>query len=76
MNAGILSQGQPLSALGLPDHVSEGAAPWRVGQMNVQSITVSQLAGPMGWYDVGVVVFDNERPTQMHPLHMCEHIAI
>jgi hypothetical protein len=76
MNTGHLTQGQAITALGQPDYNAEGAQPWRVGFHGVASITVSQLAGPMGWYDVAVIKWDNGRPDQLMPLHHCDYIAI
>ncbi len=45
-----LPQGQALSAISSPD---SGAGQFMLiaGQHDVESIEVSQLAGPMGWYD-------------------------
>ena len=75
MNEGLLQQGQPLSALGLPDYLAEGVSPFRVGSMCCTGIVVSQLRGPMGWYDVAVVTFSDQSPAQIHPLHLCDFIA-
>jgi len=75
MNVGHLKQGQALSAVQTPDYNADGATPWQVGTHGVKSITVSQLAGPMGWYDVAVIAWDNGRPDQIVPLHHCDHIA-
>ena len=46
------------------------------GQHGVESIEVSQLAGPMGWYDVAVVHWDDDRADQIHPLHMMDFIQV
>lgn len=73
---GLLSQGQPLSAIGLPDYMAEGTSPFQTGQCGVKAITVLQLRGPMGFYDVAVVEFDDSRSPQIHPLHQCDFIAI
>ncbi len=74
MHEGLLQQGQPLNGLGLPDYMAEGACPWVVGRLGCRAITVSQLRGPMGWYDVAVVEFDTDQPPQIHPLHLCDFI--
>ncbi|PCJ24105.1 MAG: hypothetical protein COA96_10190 [SAR86 cluster bacterium] len=70
MNDGILQQGQPLTAVGLPN---EGSF-WRAGTMGCRAITVSQLRGPMGWYDVAAIEYDGDKLTTIHPLHLCDHI--
>lgn len=76
MSEGLLLQAQPLTAIGLPDYVSEGSRLFRVGENGVRAITVSQLRGPMGFYDIAVIEWvEDIRPT-IYPLHQCEFIAI
>ena len=70
-----LSQGQTLSAIGSPDS-GDGQFMLIAGQHGVDSIWVSQLAGPMGWYDVAVVHWSDNRPDQIHPLHMMDFIQV
>ena len=76
MQTSEIPQGQALQAIATPDYSAEGAAPWVVGQNGVRSITVSQLAGPMGWYDVAVIRWSCGRPDQIHPLHMLDFIQL
>ena len=74
-----LEQGQAISTVGLPDYCAEGAAPATVGQFGCQSITVSQLAGPMGWYDCAHIVFEEGAASvkeMMIPLHQCDYIEL
>lgn len=75
-NTGELKQGMALSAVQTPDYNAEGAAPWQVGTHGVSAITVTQLAGPMGWYDCAKIEWDNGRPIQIVPLHHCDFIAL
>lgn len=76
MNTGRLEQGQRLSAVGTPDYNGEGARPFAAGRFGCASITVTQLAGPSGWYDCAEIEFDNELPNQIIPLHQCDYIAL
>lgn len=78
MSAGRLEQGQRLSAVGLPDFAAEGTCPFVVGQYGCVSISVTQLAGPMGWYDCAEIEFDQDTglPNQIIPLHQCDFIQI
>jgi hypothetical protein len=76
MNVGLLSQGQPLKSLYWPDYNAEGAGRIEAGVRGCTGIAVSQLCGPMGFYDVAVVTFDDHRPPSVHPLHQCEAIEI
>ena len=41
---------------------------------DVECILVSQLAGPMGFYDVARVIFNDGKPDAIFPLHMMEQI--
>ncbi len=68
-----LLQGQELAAVMTPDYLAEGATPFAVGENNCTKIVVSQLAGPMGHYDVAVVYFDSGG-RQIIPLHHCDFI--
>lgn len=76
MNTGRLEQGQRLSAVGVPDFAGEGIMPWTVGKGDCVCISVTQLAGPMGWYDCAEIEFSNELPNQIIPLHQCDYIAL
>ncbi len=70
-----LPQGQALQAISTPNYGDiEGAIFFKAGETGVSSITVGQLAGPMGWYDVAIVRWSNGRPDQIHPLHMMDFI--
>lgn len=69
-----LKQGQRLAAIWGPCS-QEGQVGFSVENTeNVEAITVSQLAGPMGWYDVAVVSFHDGRNDAIFPLHMMEQI--
>ena len=76
MNISKLKQGQPLKAIMTPDYMREGTAPFLVGWHGCASITVTQLAGPMGWYDCAHLVFDNGMDDQIIPLHHCDFIQL
>jgi hypothetical protein len=69
-NKSALKQGESLIQVvgkgGLPCHT--------VGSNKVESITVTKLAGPMGWYDCALVRYEDGHPDQIHPLHMMENI--
>ncbi|MDE0590454.1 hypothetical protein OU789_10995 [Halocynthiibacter sp. C4] len=69
-----LKQGQRLEAVWGPQN-QEGQIGYSVNlNENVEAITVSQLAGPMGWYDVAVVTFHDGQNSELFPLHMMEQI--
>ena len=71
-NQSYLKQGQRLSAVWGPWN-PEGSVGFSVANSdNVEAITVSQLAGPMGWYDVAVVTFHDGQNPAIFPLHMME----
>lgn len=79
MNTGHLEQGQHLSRVSTPDYFAEGTYPHTVGQHGCESITVTRLAGPMGYYDCAHVVFkDGEASLKelIIPLHQCDMIAL
>lgn len=76
MNMGRLEQGQRLSAIGTPDYNGDGTVSFVVGQFNCVCISVTQLAGPAGWYDCAEIEFDNHMPNQIIPLHQCDFIAL
>lgn len=76
MNQGRLEQGQSLSAIAMPDYNAEGGAPFRAGKDNCKSITVTQIAGPMGWYDCAEIEFLGVLPNIIIPLHQCDYIAL
>lgn len=76
MNTGELKQGMALSAVQTPDYNAEGAMPYRTGHNGVFKITVTQLAGPMGWYDCAKVDFEDGQASIIIPLHQCDYIAL
>ncbi len=79
MNTGKLKQGQNLSAVGTPDHNAEGTHPHTAGQFGCKSITVSQLRGPMGFYDCAHIEFEDGAVSikeMLIPLHQCDYIAL
>ena len=76
MNESALKQGQKLAAIWGPPN-PEGQVGFSLANSeNVESITVAQLAGPMGWYDVAKVTFSNGQADALFPLHMMEQIDI
>ncbi len=74
--ASTLEQGAALSAVWGPlsaDGQQAGATiEWKV----VQSITVSCLSGPLGYYDVAVICYNNGAKASIMPLHMAETIEV
>jgi len=76
MNTAQLEQGQSLKAVATPDYNAEGALPFVVGEHGCASITVSQLRGPMGFYDCAHITFENGLAPQMIPLHQCDFIQL
>lgn len=70
-----LQQGQKLSRAMGPLDMEGNCSGDCVGPNWAKSITVSQLRGPMGWYDVAVIDYDT-KPTKIIPLHMCEDIQL
>lgn len=49
---------------------------WRVLHDKVMSIGVDRLPGPMGFYVVANIVFDDDRADLIIPLHMAEGIEV
>ena len=74
MNESHLKQGQRLAAIWGPVSQEGQVAISMADDANVKAITVSQLAGPMGWYDVALVTFYDGRRDAIFPLHMMEQI--
>ena len=74
MNTSHLKQGQRLAAVWGPFNPEGQAGFSATNNDNVEAITVSQLAGPMGWYDVAVVTFHDGQNDAIFPLHMMEQI--
>lgn len=75
MTHSLLKPAQMLAAVWCPDH-PDGVTGASVKQDGVECILVAQLAGPMGWYDVARVVYNNGSPDRIIPLHMCEQIDL
>ncbi|MGH1412112.1 MAG: hypothetical protein ACRBB0_01370 [Pelagimonas sp.] len=75
MDKSAIKQGQRLSRAMGPLDADGGCAGDAVGPNWAESITVSQLRGPMGWYDVAVIKY-RDKPTTIIPLHMCEDIIL
>lgn len=76
MNTGELKQGTALSVVQTPDFNAEGAMPYRVGTNGLCAITVTQLAGPAGWYDCARIEWEDRNATVIIPLHQCDYIAL
>lgn len=73
-NRSHLKQGQHLAAVWGPQS-PEGQIGFSLStHENVEAITVSKLAGPMGWYDVAVVTFHDGQNSAIFPLHLMEQI--
>jgi hypothetical protein len=76
MNVSALSKAQQLEAVWGPMDHEGNQSGGRVGYHGIQCILVTQLAGPMGFYDVARVIYDDSigRGDVYLPLHMMEHI--
>lgn len=74
MNHSHLKQGQRLSAVWGPCTPGGQVSFSVANNDNVEAIIVSQLAGPMGWYDVAVVSFHDGKNDAILPLHLMEQI--
>lgn len=70
----IVKPAQKLAAVWGPTNPEYGGVGNRAGKGNVECILVAQLEGPMGFYDVARVIFDNGTPDRLYPLHMMEQI--
>jgi len=75
MNISSLKQGQSLAACYGPESSEGSFSSWTVGYKGVIAITVGQLAGPMGFYDVAIIKREGESDLLM-PLHMAEEITL
>lgn len=74
INRSHLKQGQRLAEVWGPQN-PEGQIGFSLSiHENVEAITVSKLAGPMGWYDVAVVTFHDGQNSAIFPLYMTEQI--
>lgn len=72
----IYNQGQKLDAVWCPMDSDGGHSGARVGYDEVTSITVAQACGPMGFYDVAVILREGTgRAKEIIPLHMAEIIV-
>ncbi|MBV7408717.1 hypothetical protein [Maritimibacter sp. DP1N21-5] len=72
-----LHQGQELDAVFGPENEIGEYSFGKVGRNGVTRIVVKQLAGPMGFYDVAVIVReDTDEPDEIIPLHMAEFIRL
>ena len=75
MNISSLKQGQSLAACYGPESSEGSFSGGAVGHRGVIAITVGQLAGPMGFYDVAIIKREGEGDLFM-PLHMAEEIRL
>lgn len=75
--AGIsaLVQGAKLEVCCGPERADGECTGGTVGYDGIVDITVSQLRGPMGWYDVAIFEFENA-PDMIMPLHMADEIRL
>ena len=76
MNGSALYQGQNLDSIFAPlsdDGYASGGA---VGRDGITSITVSQCAGPSGFFDVAVIERGGQSPAVIVPIHMAEMITL
>lgn len=53
-----------------------GTIQYRAGSKGVLSIGVDQLPGPMGYYLVANVIFQDDRADLIIPLHAAEEILV
>lgn len=50
---------------------------WKVnGHDKIVSIGVDRLPGPMGWYLVANIIFEDGKPDVIIPLHMAESFEV
>jgi len=49
---------------------------YRAGSKNVMSIGVNQLPGPMGFYLVANIIFENDNADVIIPLHLVQEIYV
>ena len=75
MNISSLKQGQRLAACYGPKSSKGDFSSWTVGHKGVIAITVGQLAGAMGFYDVAIIKREGGCDLLI-PLHMAEEIRL
>ena len=73
MHVSSLSQNEPLKSVRGTEGADGSSLYYEHGYKGVTEIRVGQLRGPMGFYDVAIVKFD-ESPEEIIPLHMLESI--
>jgi hypothetical protein len=67
----LLAVGDRLISIG-----ARGDSQYRTGKQGVMSIGINRLPGPMGFYLVANVIFENDHPNVIIPLHMAEEIQV
>ena len=75
MNISSLIQGQSLAACLGPERSDGNYSGGVVGHEGVVAITVGQLRGPGGFYDVAIIEREDECDCLM-PLHMADEIRL
>lgn len=65
----IVGEGDRLVSIAFPP---PGGSHFQAGKDGVLSIGVAELPGPMGAYLVANVVFENDDPDLVAPLHLLE----
>lgn len=69
----LLRVGDRLISVSVPGPVG---TTYNVGNSMITSIGVNQLPGPMGFYLVANVIFEDERPDVIIPLHMSDQFQV
>lgn len=75
MEVSYLKQGQKIDAICGPESEEQIAA--CVGRDGVTEIVIGQCRGPMGFFDVALVIRSGtERAVEVIPVHMAEYIRL
>lgn len=69
----LLEVGDRLISVTTP---GEGGQYFKAGTDKVLSIAVNRLPGPMGFYAVANIIFDDDRPDLIIPLHMAASVEV
>lgn len=67
----LIGEGDRLTSV-----VAPGTIAYNAGSKGVMSIGVRKLPGPMGHYLVANVLFEDDRPDIIIPLHNCEEFRV
>ncbi|WP_176358537.1 hypothetical protein [Mycobacterium persicum] len=67
----LIGEGDRLTSI-----VAPGSISYVAGRKNVMSIGVRKLPGPMGYYLVANVIFEDDQPDIIIPLHGAEEFRV